>query len=259
MSIMKNTNKWWSNHVEQMKLRMVTTSLTEFMKYCQSCGLFDHRVPYNQELVDFKIKKLKEDFGELPDIKESELSIHTENGYSNIFLWHLNFYLRITKVITPKSILEIGGGYGGLARIFKTLHPEISYTIIDLPESLYFSKKFLELNSINDVLLIPAGEVPEKKEFDIVINTGSFQEMFKEVVKEYIDMIQNDLKVKYLYSCNYGIISGGRKETNFWGNLPIDNQWEEIYRNENNPIVNIDVARKRIFWEIYLKRKIWKK
>lgn len=256
MSIGKNTNKWWSNLVEMMKNEIGKLSPEEAVKYAQTKCLFDHRVPYNQELIDFKIKRLTEEFGELPSIYESEYSIHTKNGYSNAFLWHLNFYLRITKAITPKSILEIGGGYGGLARIFKILHPEISYTIIDLPESLYFSKNFLELNGIKDVNFIPAGDLSEKKEFDLVINTGSFQEMFREVVKSYIDMIQNDLKVKYLYSCNYGVVSGGRKETDFWGNLPIDDKWEEIYRNENNPVVNIDVARKRIFWEIFLKRNI---
>ena len=247
---------WWDNLTKQMKEKIDSLTPIEAVEYAQTKCLFDHRRPYNQEVIDFKVKRLINEFGELPKVYDSEYSLFTKDGYSNAFLWHLNFYLRITKAITPKSILEIGGGYGGLARIFKVLHPEIDYTIIDLPESLYFSKNFLELNKINDINYLNAGEVPVKKDFDLVINTGSFEEMPRDTVKNYIDMIQNNLNVKYLYSCNYGVVKGRTREATFWGNLPVDKNWEEIYRNENNPVIQIDVARKRIFWEILLKRKI---
>ncbi len=44
----------------------------------------------------------------------------------------------------PHTIIELGGGYGCLARIFKTLLPDITYVIYDLPE--YLSLQFLYLS-----------------------------------------------------------------------------------------------------------------
>ena len=117
----------WQRAVSKMR-DADTFSPNETVQFAQSQIPFDHKLEYNQEIVEFKLTELKKEFGELPKIFESEHSLGNSirNGYSNIFLWHLYFYLRITKEIKPKKILEIGGGYGGLARIFKTLHPDIS-------------------------------------------------------------------------------------------------------------------------------------
>ena len=43
------------------------------------------------------------------------------------------------------KVLEIGGGYGALAYWFKSAFPNATYTIIDLPESLLFSRLYLSL------------------------------------------------------------------------------------------------------------------
>ena len=94
----------------------------------------------------------------------------------------------------------------------------------------------------------------KEKNFDLVINTGSFQEMMPEIVKGYIDMIQNQLHVSYLYSCNYGRVDGFAKEASFWGELPIDDKWEVIYKAEDNPIIRIDTAQSRHFLETFIKR-----
>jgi len=42
-------------------------------------------------------------------------------------------------------ILEIGGGYGALARQIKRIMPNVSYTICDLPASLYVSSAYLSV------------------------------------------------------------------------------------------------------------------
>jgi len=42
-----------------------------------------------------------------------------------------------------KYIIEIGGGYGGLSRIIKSLFPEITIILVDLPESNVISSFYL--------------------------------------------------------------------------------------------------------------------
>ena len=42
------------------------------------------------------------------------------------------------------AVLEIGGGWGGLAYQFKTLFPHLTYVIVDLPELFLFSATYLQ-------------------------------------------------------------------------------------------------------------------
>lgn len=101
-------------------------------------------------------------------------------------------------------ILEIGGGYGGLASAIKRIKPACCYAIIDLPESLKFSFSFLSLLGYRcvfatselpledalseyDFVLIPTDNmqlVPSQR-VDLAINTLSFTEMPKSIVEEY--------------------------------------------------------------------------
>ncbi|MBI4317257.1 MAG: putative sugar O-methyltransferase [Chloroflexi bacterium] len=46
----------------------------------------------------------------------------------------------------PLMVIEFGGGYGNLARIFKLARPCATYTIIDFPELLLLQAVFLRLN-----------------------------------------------------------------------------------------------------------------
>lgn len=105
-------------------------------------------------------------------------------------------------------LVEIGGGYGGLASALKRLNPSFQYAIIDLPESLKFSYSFLSLQGYRcyfaiheqlpdsvfidyDFVLIPADNkhiVPERG-VDLALNTLSFTEMPKSVVEEYGEYI----------------------------------------------------------------------
>lgn len=101
-------------------------------------------------------------------------------------------------------ILEIGGGYGALAYWFKQAFPKVSYSIVDLPECILFSRLYLTL-TIPDVPtsfgLGPAKYgirfIPNfmseqlKDSFDLVINTLSMSEMSAYQVERYIDLIKN--------------------------------------------------------------------
>lgn len=100
-------------------------------------------------------------------------------------------------------ICEIGGGYGALAHWFRQAFPDCSYTIIDLPESLLFSRLYLSL-SYGDVPngygLSPVDRgfrftpnyIAEQLDepFDLVINTLSFSEMSLHQVRKYVELIK---------------------------------------------------------------------
>ncbi|HSB73562.1 MAG TPA: putative sugar O-methyltransferase [Candidatus Methylomirabilis sp.] len=106
-------------------------------------------------------------------------------------------------------ILEIGGGYGGLAYFLKQVLPQARYAIVDLPESLLFSGVYLSVlfQKEANILLAPDSppEAPDASgpgftfvpnhlfprlreagsRYDLVINTLSMSEMEEAQVREY--------------------------------------------------------------------------
>jgi len=85
-------------------------------------------------------------------------------------------------------ICEIGGGYGALCRWFLSALPGVSYTIIDLPESLIFSQIYVTLSCPEGVAqFIPNYQAERLKQpFDLVINTLSMSEMSEYQVRTYL-------------------------------------------------------------------------
>lgn len=156
----------------------------------------------------------------------SDKAIVYENGrrISAAFLWHFACCQRIHKLIpTPGSVLELGGGYGGLARIFKMVNPKAKYCILDIPEMLFVSYIFLaanfpnanilfvqssdDLNLLNsdiDFALIPNTFVDSLAglRFDLFINTQSLSEMTQSAYDRYMQLLQNELHVEYFYNVN---------------------------------------------------------
>jgi putative sugar O-methyltransferase len=133
-------------------------------------------------------------------------------------------------------ILDIGAGYGGLARILKYYIPHSTYILIDLPESLMLSAYFLkynfpdkkiallddiinELNHFNDIMkkydfiIIPPSILKSIKteSIDLVINTASLGFMAEEYLTFYLEQTYRVLKQeRYFYSLN-------KVETDHWG------------------------------------------
>jgi hypothetical protein len=101
-------------------------------------------------------------------------------------------------------ICEVGGGYGALCHWFKSALPEASYTIVDLPESLLFSRLYTTLTR-PDLCSVAGLEqtkygvrfVPNyladslNEEFDLLINTLSMSEMSEYQVRKYVDIMKN--------------------------------------------------------------------
>jgi hypothetical protein len=125
---------------------------------------------------------------------------------------------------SPRVILEIGGGYGGLVnQLTGILMPGSTLVVCDLPLMLFYSAVFLYLHHPNKKILFcsrpPAASVDLKK-WDIVltspealsavfgeahcdlgINMMSFQEMTEEQIEWYCDFLVSH-GASALYSSN---------------------------------------------------------
>lgn len=104
-------------------------------------------------------------------------------------------------------IVEIGGGYGGLCRMISSLNPSLHYSIIDLEETLFFSKCYLDKTlpdyEIKLVTNLKELEFNEKRinlipqhileniedKFDLAINHQSMQEMEVSQINRYLKFI----------------------------------------------------------------------
>jgi hypothetical protein len=101
------------------------------------------------------------------------------------------------------TICEIGGGYGALCHWFKEALPEASYTIVDLPESILFSRMYMTLTRPDlrvgcglkqvkfGVRFVP-NHLAESldEDFDLIINTLSLSEMSEYQVHKYIEIMK---------------------------------------------------------------------
>ena len=122
-------------------------------------------------------------------------------------------------------VLEVGGGYGGLAHHLSNILKNVTYVIVDLPETLLFSAAYISLQNpdkkiylydsadfsefINggqagsyDFVLIPNYRLPSLNdwEFKLVINMISFQEMSAPQVNDYLQRALDPTK-----SPSYGV------------------------------------------------------
>lgn len=258
---------------------------------------FDHRVIDNKDfitqIVNFKLKKLDLDFPQFsfrenPQLMDSTHSIPNSlieiDGklFGSMFLSHLSFYLRSVQCFgtskTIKTILEIGSGYGALARIFKLLQDSSTQVLVDLPESLFYAQIFLTLNfpnarikyltgqwdkadlSDHDFILVPVQlcETLKNLYFDIVINTGSLQEMPNKAVKYWMNFIQNTIQTDLFYSWNYFLNNKklfpetSREEANQICPI-LDPYWELKYFRINPEISTID-CDSRNWLEVCVRR-----
>ena len=152
---------------------------------------------------------------------------------------HYYFAHNLNKLMSAKksySILEIGGGYGGLVRMVANLNKKITYYSIDLLEGCliqyYFLKKVglnprlisnfsdLKKNNINIIPYKKNSKLLEKiNNCDFVFNSRSFSEMSFKVLKYYLSLINNKFKPKYIYheNSNYLLFPNSKRHIEILG------------------------------------------
>jgi hypothetical protein len=179
---------------------------------------------------------------------------------STMFLFHLCEATRVLRHVgQPRNVLEIGPGYGGLARVLKLLSPGTRYTLLDLPDSLTCSYVFLathfpearllfvtgkgQMDAAGDAdfVFLPTTLVEELhgRETQLAINTCSFGEMTQPVIDRYLDLLQHRMQVRWLYSLNRygqypepmpGVARAGRAcpPDGCHTALPLDRDWHPV-------------------------------
>jgi SAM-dependent methyltransferase len=129
----------------------------------------------------------------------------------------------LTRWGSPPRVLEIGGGYGGLALHLSRILRGCRYVLVDLPETLIFSASYLALQAPAkrlylydpadrldaaaladfDFVLLPDYrlEALNPFEFDLAINVASMQEMRVDQIERYLDFLRVRCRGVF-YSCN---------------------------------------------------------
>ncbi|MBI2742982.1 MAG: putative sugar O-methyltransferase [Chlamydiales bacterium] len=98
--------------------------------------------------------------------------------------------------LSSYRVVEIGGGYGGLCTLMHALAPPKSYALLDLPESLDLSQRYLRAQKIGGVELLPLSAKPEQ--VDLVISYLFFSECDRSLQTAYIEKILSQARAGYL-------------------------------------------------------------
>jgi len=130
------------------------------------------------------------------------------------------------------AILEIGGGYGSLARTIMGLNHKARYVMIDLPETLFFAEVFLRHSfpdkpfayadesgwpDTAEIVLVPTQlrRLLTGQQFDLAINTNSLGEMPRDEAKGWLDWLASDIRPAKLFSLNRFL---NRVDQDHWNN-----------------------------------------
>ncbi len=168
-----------------------------------------------------------------------------------------------------KHLLEIGGGYGALAHHLSNILEDVTYVIVDLPETLLFSAAYLlsldpdsriylyDKNTFPDFITSDAVEsydfilVPNYAlrslrhlRFELVINIASFQEMRAEQVNEYLDFIDK-VCAGALYSYNMDAQPRNKELLNLSEIFKARFEAKEVFQPDEKD-VSLDTARSRL-------------
>lgn len=138
----------------------------------------------------------------------------------------------------PKSFLEIGGGFGVLGEIVLSRDPEARYVDIDIPPLVTVSSYYLtelfgrDRVQVYDDSIAATGPIEVKRsavvpswriedvegDFDVFVNSFSFQEMEPEVVDNYIETVCAK-GVTYAVSLNSEQGTAKAAKAGEWGSL----------------------------------------
>lgn len=166
-------------------------------------------------------------------------------------LWHMRIIMAIVTRAQPTCVLEIGGGYGAPGRVWMTngLHRPDTYITVDFPESLFYAEVYVRtvlpdvdlvyvhrgetlppargprivlcpIHAIDSVLSAP----------DLIVNTGSMQEMSDDYVRFYTDCIERSATQQFYSFNNFAQPLTERLETMNLAAPTMSPRWSAVYR-----------------------------
>jgi putative sugar O-methyltransferase len=159
-------------------------------------------------------------------------------GFGRPYLNYLLILAALSRHVEapPRSVLEIGGGFGVLGEILMSRDPQARYVDVDIPPLLTVASYYLtELFGAQRVRIfddtVPdegpievagSGVLPNWRieditgEFEVFVNAFSFQEMEPDVVAHYITAVAAK-HPKYVVSLNSKAGKPMAKKENHWG------------------------------------------
>jgi putative sugar O-methyltransferase len=230
----------WEMLLERIRLEIsFFGSPLEAIHFAQSRIDFDHREPVycSWQLYQLHAETLLAEFpqlapviqgmGDSPLSRPDSLLNCGGRLVSNVLFYHLRLLCQcLARVPKTDLVCEIGGGYGAPARLWLTnpVRPAQTYVIVDFPESLFFAETFLRANlqdlslhyvtsatpldplhvARQRVVLCPIHLSPAlaSLSLDLVINTGSMQEMTEEWIDLWMEWLARQ-DCRWFYSMNY--------------------------------------------------------
>ena len=135
------------------------------------------------------------------------------------------------------NIIEIGGGYGGQAKIITDYFNIKSYTIIDLYEATLLQNKYIETLQIPNTITCTDKTYEKNKSYDLIISCYALTEVPNPLQDEYVNNIV--LKSTHGFiSCNGPIYSLDKIEAQFANSikrypLPKNTKLGNVFNNNS--------------------------
>ncbi len=173
-----------------------------------------------------RLADLPADLTELDVVPDATIVRKDGRNLSPDLLRNATYAMQLARVwrerTEPIEILEIGGGYGALARALKCFHPRSRFWLTDIPESLRCCEIYLraafpdariawvDANATGEVQdadfhLVPVAEaqrVLSGRSFDLAINVWSFGEMPNPFVHSWLKLVQQECRTAWLFTIN---------------------------------------------------------
>jgi putative sugar O-methyltransferase len=116
--------------------------------------------------------------------------------------------LRYTKVmhelelmfgpLADKNIIEIGVGYGGQCKVINDIYKPASYTLVDLPEVLALSERYLKDSNYDNVKYYTQDQLPTDAKYDLVISNYAFSECERSIQMNYVNGVMKKSESGYI-------------------------------------------------------------
>ena len=267
----KSSASWyWKKHAfredrNSLQRRLVSFRSTEVKPLSDTLDDYKSKMSM-QEMYDSLCQDVSESI--IEELSENQIgnppaqSVVTRSGiqisttFNDLIL--ISFANKIFNALSTKqkneriTILEIGGGYGGLAAKLKKMLPKSNVVVVDIPhagllqtyylgQALPFAK--LVVHSIDngaidlnqdqdetDFFILPNNRTEDisHSKFDLIINSRSFMEMDQREIAKYFKLIQKTLQPGGLFfNCNRLWKNAGDKPTQI-SRYPYDDKWSLV-------------------------------
>lgn len=113
-------------------------------------------------------------------------------------VWRLEPWLS-----SAKSVLEIGGGFGGLAQTMLRHNPSLEITLVDLAPMLRIQEYYLRNTGFSGHVKFVENEVPEGARFDVVVAARMMCELDLSEVERHLRAVDGTIAGGGVFYCVY--------------------------------------------------------